>query len=246
MSLPVSATSIGPSPHGGGHQQRRDILAREPAIDLDAALAEMPGARRPSPAGSRFRRVGIDAERAQRRRPAARSAACACASSPSTTTVPSTSATAAVRKRVAVPALPSIQRLGRAPQRARAGHDEAGLVRLVDANAHRPQRRRPSAPCPCSSARRSAGSCPWQGAASSSARLVIDLLPGGTTRPTSGRPGGTMVSGGEDMGRLEMTRGSKSARPGVGPALLPVRQEAFAPSRDEGRQKPHSQSAFSP
>src|SRR4029077_7632776 len=36
-------------------------------------------------------------------------------------------------------------------------------------------------------------------AASSNARLVIDLLPGGVIRPMSGCVGGVMASGGEDM-----------------------------------------------
>ncbi len=102
------------------------------------------------------------------------------ASSPSTTTMPSTSAAAAVRKRVAVPALPSISGRSGAARKPALGDDEARVVRLLDRDAHLPQGRGHqlgildlSAPV-----RRLV---PFASAASSSARLVIDLLPGGVT-----------------------------------------------------------------
>ena len=63
-------------------------------------------------------------------------------SSPSTITMPSQSATAAVRKRVAVPALPRNSGSAGAASAAGAADDEAGVVRLLDDDAHLPQRGR--------------------------------------------------------------------------------------------------------
>ncbi len=119
-------------------------------------------------------------------------------SSPSTVTVPSQSATAAVRKRVAVPALPKNSGSSCA-FRARAlvttklvssGSStnticwSAAAIRDVSLDLRVPVRRL----------------VPRARAASSNARLVIDLLPGGVTRPMSRCVGGVMASEGEDMG----------------------------------------------
>ena len=120
------------------------------------------------------------------------------ASSPSMVTIPLQSAAAAVRKRVAVPALPrnsgppgalrnpalvttKLVSFGSSTNTPICR--SAAAIRVVSLDLSAPVRRL----------------VPRARAASSNARLVIDLLPGGVTRPMSGCMGGVMASGGEDM-----------------------------------------------
>jgi hypothetical protein len=114
-----------------------------------------------------------------------------CAS-PSTTTVPSTVATAAVRKRVAVPALPRKSGFCGAARRP-----VPVTTKLVASGSSTvtPMSRRAAAISTVSLLFSAPVSrlVPDARAATKRARLVMDFEPGGLTRPVSGRPGGTMV-----------------------------------------------------
>ncbi len=85
---------------------------------------------------------------------------------------------AAVRKRVAVPALP--RKSGPAGElRRTAGDDEGGGIRLLHRHPHSPARASATySACRRSSAHRSSRLVPLARPASSSARLVIDFEPG--------------------------------------------------------------------
>ncbi|MNL38691.1 hypothetical protein D3C87_1609220 [compost metagenome] len=113
-------------------------------------------------------------------------------SSPSTITSPSTVATAAVRKRVAVPALPR-----NSGASGRCKRPVLVTTKLVASGSSTvtPICRKAAAMSTVSLLLSAPVSrlVPLASAASSRARLVMDLLPGGETRPTSGRLGGTMA-----------------------------------------------------
>ena len=170
------------------HQQRRDVLARQPAIDLDPARAEMSVAldHHRRAAG---RRAGHDAERIERRdqrpdRPLA-------------------------HRLVAIDDHDAIDQRRRGSQEARRG---AGIAEHAAARSGGAGSRRcvtmklvASGSSTTTPIWRSAAAIsdvslllsapvsrlvPFASAASSSARLVIDFEPGGVTRPTSGWSGG--------------------------------------------------------
>ena len=112
-------------------------------------------------------------------------------SSPSTITVPATVATAAVRKRVAVPALP----------RNRGASGASSLPVLVTtklvasgSSTTTPIWRRAAAISTVSLLLSAPDKwlVPWAKAASSKARLVMDFEPGGDTRPVSLWEGGVI------------------------------------------------------
>mmetsp|Transcript_50623 Transcript_50623/g.151357 ORF Transcript_50623/g.151357 Transcript_50623/m.151357 type:complete len:212 (-) Transcript_50623:12-647(-) len=119
-------------------------------------------------------------------------------SSPSTITVPGARAVAAVRKRVAVPALPR--------KSGAAGVDRVPVPvtrKLVASGSSTvtPMARKASAIRAVSSLFSAPVRCerPLDKAASSSTRLVTDFEPGGATLPRSGHPGGTTARAGADM-----------------------------------------------
>ena len=115
--------------------------------------------------------------------------------SPSTTTVPSTAATAAVRKRVAVPALPRWS----GPAGSRRMPSPATTNSVAPGSSTRtPMARSASAISRVSSLFSAPVSrlVPRARPASRSARLVMLFDPGGDTRPRSASAGGTTVTAG--------------------------------------------------